>query len=41
MIPGEPRDLIDQVRQVSPSIGELLKQAMQEADLIDEKGNRK
>ncbi|RSH89378.1 hypothetical protein EHS25_002490 [Saitozyma podzolica] len=41
LIPGEPKDLIEQVKQVSPSIAELLKQAMQQAELIDDKGNRK
>jgi hypothetical protein len=41
LIPGEPKDLIEQVKQFSPSIAELLKQAMQQAELIDDKGNRK
>lgn len=41
MILGEPKDLIEHVKQVSPSIAELLKQAMQLASLIDKKGNRK
>ncbi|WVW84736.1 hypothetical protein I302_106771 [Kwoniella bestiolae CBS 10118] len=40
-IPGEPKDLIKQVEQVSPSLAKLLQQALQQADVIDEKGNKK
>ncbi|WWC88609.1 uncharacterized protein L201_003522 [Kwoniella dendrophila CBS 6074] len=40
-IPGEPKDLIKQVDQVSPSLAKLLQQALQQADIIDEKGNKK
>ena len=40
-IPGEPKDLINEVKQFSPSIAELLAQAMQEEGVIDEKLDRK
>ncbi|WRT67724.1 uncharacterized protein IL334_004696 [Kwoniella shivajii] len=40
-IPGEPKDLIKQVDQLSPSLAKLLQQALQQADIVDEKGNRK
>jgi len=40
-IPGNPKDLIDQVNQVSPSTAKLLLGAMQQAGVVDEKGNRK
>ncbi|WWC70819.1 uncharacterized protein I206_104771 [Kwoniella pini CBS 10737] len=40
-IPGEPKDLIKQVDQLSPSLAKLLQQALRQADIIDEKGNKK
>ncbi|OCF33443.1 hypothetical protein I316_04863 [Kwoniella heveanensis BCC8398] len=40
-IPGEPKDLVKQVEQVSPSLAKLLQQALQQADIVDKDGNRK
>lgn len=40
-IPGEPKDLIQQVEQVSPSLAKLVSQALQQAGVSDEKGNKK
>ncbi|ORY28517.1 hypothetical protein BCR39DRAFT_496308 [Naematelia encephala] len=40
-IPGEPKDFIKQVEQFSPSVAKLLQQAMVQAGVTDEKGNRK
>ncbi|WVR06295.1 hypothetical protein IAU60_003325 [Kwoniella sp. DSM 27419] len=40
-IPGEPKDLIKQVEQLSPSVAKLLQQALQQADVIDKDGNKK
>lgn len=41
LIPGNPKDLIDQVAKFSPSVAKLLAQAMQQAGVVDEKLNRK
>jgi len=41
VIPGNPNDLTDQVAKLSPSLAKLLHQALQQAEIIDEKGNRK
>jgi hypothetical protein len=40
-LPGQPKDLVEQVSQISPSLGKLLLQAMQQAEISDEKGNKK
>ena len=40
-IPGEPKDLINEVEKFSPSVAKLLSQALQQAGVIDEKGNKK
>jgi len=40
-LPGQPKDLVNQVSQISPSLGQLLLQAMQQAEISDEKGNKK
>ena len=39
--PGQPKDVTDQVGQISPSLGKLLLQAMQQAGVSDENGNKK
>ncbi|KAL7423151.1 hypothetical protein Q5752_002451 [Cryptotrichosporon argae] len=41
LLPEEPKDLVKQVEQFSPSVAKLLQQAMEEAGVVDEKGNRK
>ncbi|KGB74791.1 hypothetical protein CNBG_0629 [Cryptococcus deuterogattii R265] len=40
-IPGEPKDLVQQIEQVSPSLAKLVSQALQQAGVSDEKGNKK
>jgi hypothetical protein len=39
--PGQPKDVVNQVSQISPSLGKLMLAAMQQADISDEKGNKK
>lgn len=39
--PGQPKDVVNQVSQISPSLGKLLLAAMQQAEISDEKGNKK
>lgn len=39
-LPGEPKDIVDQVKQFSPSMAGLLGQALQQAGIVDEKLNR-
>ncbi|ODN74412.1 hypothetical protein L202_06815 [Cryptococcus amylolentus CBS 6039] len=40
-IPGEPKDLVKQVEQVSPSLAKLVAQALQQSGVTDENGNKK
>lgn len=40
-LPVEPKDIVDQVKQFSPSMAKLLAEAMQQADVADSKLNKK
>ncbi|KAK8858531.1 hypothetical protein IAR55_002758 [Kwoniella newhampshirensis] len=40
-IPGEPKELVKQVEQVSPSLAKLLAQALEQTGITDKDGNRK
>ncbi|WVN86515.1 uncharacterized protein L203_101679 [Cryptococcus depauperatus CBS 7841] len=40
-LPGEPKDVVKQVEQLSPSLAKLVSQAFQQAGVTDENGNKK